>query len=141
MNRYTIPLASCVLISLWTARLDASHVPQVNGPVSSRIVEDVWSSPEFCLPCMYEDTEFFVRTLRIETSVGHITGLSVRVDGILNQTGDGFSLARDSDTHFLFDEAADTLDVVSIHDDQQSLSGTFSGFVPFTRRDVAHLRR
>ena len=120
-----------------------SHTVQTNGPVSTQIVEDVWDSPEFCYPCLLDDTDVYKRTLRVETTVGQITALDVIFWGQngLHQdpNGDGFSLLRDDDTHFLFDEVTYTLDVTWIIDEPFELSGSFDGFLPFTSRDVAHI--
>lgn len=139
MNRILLPLAGWLWFHGIAAPLEASHEPQSSGPVSTRIVEDVWDSSEFCFPCRYDGTTFFARTLRAETSAGRISALDVTINGNLNQSGDAFSLTRDADTHFLFDEALDTISVVGGRDDPTELSGTITGFTPFVRRDVAHI--
>lgn len=140
MNRFLVSHASWFIVAACVAPLEASHEPQTNGPVSTRIVEDVWDGPEFCYPCFFENTELTARTLRAETSAGHITALDVTFVGdLLHQTGSGFSLLRNDDTHFLFDAVAEALDVTTIVDDPSQLSSSFSGFTPFENRDIAQV--
>ena len=59
-----------VLLVCAAATAEASHMVQTSGPVSARIVEDVWETPEYCYPCLVEGTDLFGRTFRIETSEG-----------------------------------------------------------------------
>lgn len=126
-------------IALWPSLVLATHSVQTNGPVSVQIVEDVWGSPEYCYPCFYEDTLLFARTLRVETETGSITALGIDFSGTFHQEDDGFSVERSRDTHFLFDEVVDSLDITVVIDDVSRLTSQFSGFDPFTKRDAAHL--
>ena len=146
MSRLFVPCVGfVVVVAGFTASIEASHIPQRNGPVTTRIVEDVWGSPEHCFPCYHPGTNLYQRTLRVETSEGVITELRIRVDGELHQVPrsndlsisellmrrDIFSLTRDIDSHFLFEKRVDRLDVVYERHDPIKMDARFGGFVPF----------
>jgi hypothetical protein len=97
-----------------------------------------------------------VRTLNIRTSIGTITSLDVSLDfdffGNLSQVFvdspfdtyldseyAGVGAHRTHDTHFLFDPVPDTLTVNDASESATHLIGDFTGFTPFTNRDVAQI--
>ncbi len=112
--------------------MHANHEDQTDGPVT-------FSIPDGLSPLGRPD--LMILTFNLSTALGEIIALDLTITGDVNQVGgfDPFADLGDQDSHFLFDPVADNLDILFAIEDTTVLTASFSGFEPFTDRDIAQL--
>jgi len=110
----------------------ANHEAQTDGPVT-------FSIPDGPAPLGRPDLMMLI--FNLSTALGEIIALDLTITGDVNQVGgfDPFADLGDQDSHFLFDPVAENLDILFANEDTTVLTAGFSGFEPFTDRDIAQL--
>ncbi len=130
--RITRSLVVIIAIGSLACVAHANHEDQTDGPVTFSIPDG---------PEPFGHPELMMLTFNLSTVLGEIIALDLAITRDVNQVGafDPFADFGDADSHFLFDPVADNLDILFANEDATVLTASFSGFAPFTSRDIAQL--